>query len=325
MSKPDILQIGPYPPQDEAALADRFTVHRLFEAADPAGFVRDHADRIRAIATRGELGAGRALIDALPRLEIIAVYGVGYDAVDLEEAAARGIAVTNTPDVLTEDVADFGIAMMLAALRGIVAGDAWVRAGDWATRGPRPLGARVRGRTAGILGLGRIGTAVAHRCAAFGMAVAYCDPVQGEGPAAWTGLPDPVALATRADVLVLTLTGGATTRGLVDAAVLRALGPSGLLVNIARASIVDEAALLDALETGALGAAALDVFEGEPAVNPRFQALPNVLLQPHQASGTVETRAAMGRLVLDNLTAHFEGRPLPSPVIPLVSGKEPPS
>nr|WP_246423111.1 2-hydroxyacid dehydrogenase [Roseospira visakhapatnamensis] len=309
------MQLGPYPAWDLPALEARFSLHRAFEAADTAAFVRARADRLRGIATRGEVGAGRALIDALPNLEIIAVYGVGTDAVDLDAARARGIRVTNTPGVLTKDVADFGVALMLAAARGLVGGDAWVRSGAWAARGLFPLQTRVHGKAVGILGLGRIGAEVARRCAAFDMDIAYTDLAPRDDVPDWTFVRDPVALAARSDVLFVTLTGGAATRGIVGRRVIAALGPRGLLVNIARASTVNEAALLDALESGALGGAALDVFEGEPALNPRFLALDTVLLQPHQASGTEETRKAMGRLVHDNLVAHFEGRPLPTPVI----------
>lgn len=315
MSGPDILQIGPYPTWDEDALEARFTLHRYYAAGDKAAFMRARATAIRGIATRGDLGAGRDLIEALPNLEIIAVYGVGIDAVDMAAAAARGIRVTNTPDVLTRDVADFGVGLMLAASRGIVAGDAWVRSGAWAEKGMLPLKTRVHGKAVGILGLGRIGHAVARRCAAFDMDIAYTDLKPREGASDWVFEPDPVALARRSAFLFVTVPGGAATRGIVGRAVIEALGPAGLLINIARASTVDEDALLDALESGALGFAALDVFEGEPTLNPRFLALENVLLQPHQASATVETRKAMGALVIDNLTAHFDGRPLPTPVI----------
>lgn len=313
--KPHVLQMGPYPDWDIDRLETRFTLHRYYEATDQAAFVAGLAPRIRAIATRGELGADAALIGALPHLEIIAVYGVGYDAVDLDTARARGIRVTNTPDVLTEDVADFGLAMMLAASRGLVGGEAWVRSGDWARRGLYPLATRVFGKRVGILGLGRIGAQVARRCAAFDMDIAYCDLAPRDGAGAWAFEPDPVALAARSDFLFVTVTGGAATKGIVNADVLAALGPDGMLINISRASTVDEPALLAALESGALGFAALDVFESEPNLDPRFLALGNVLLQPHIASGTVETRKAMGRLVHDNLTAHFDGRPLPTPVV----------
>ncbi len=315
MDKPDILQMAPYPSWDIDALERRFSLHRYFEAADKDAFVRDRAERIRGIATRGEMGAGRSLIAALPNLEIIAVYGVGLDAVDLDAACDRDIRVTNTPDVLTQEVADFGVAMMLAASRGVVGADHWVRSGAWAERGYYPLQTRVFGKRVGILGLGRIGREVARRCAAFGMDIAYCDLKERGAAEGWAFIPDPAELAGRSDILFVTLTGGPATRHMVDRAVIRALGPAGLLINISRASTVDESALLDALETRALGFAALDVFNGEPRINPRFLALDNVLLQPHQASATVETRKAMGKLLYDNLAAHFEGRVLPTPVL----------
>lgn len=315
MTQPDILQIGPYPDWDTHALERDFTLHRYFEAADPAAFVRARADIIRGIATRGELGAGAALINSLPNLEIIAVCGVGYDAVALDAARARGIRVTNTPDVLTRDVADFAVAMMLAAARGLIGGEAWVRSGAWKDRGLYRLGRRVHGKRVGILGLGRIGFEVAKRCAAFDMAVAYCDPRRRDDAADWRHVDDPVALAEFADFLIVSVTGGAATRHIVDHAVIDALGPTGMLINVSRASTVDEAALLAALDSKTLGFAALDVFEGEPDIDPRFLTLDNVLLQPHIASGTVETRQAMGRLMHDNLAAHFAGRPLPTPVL----------
>ena len=315
MDKPDILQIGPYPSWDVEALERRFTMHRYFEAADKNSFVGERARRILGVATRGELGAERALIAALPNLEIIAIYGVGFDAVDLDAARDRNIRVTNTPDVLTQDVADFGVAMMLAASRGIVGAERWIRSGAWVDRGFYPLQTRVFGKRAGILGMGRIGFEVAKRCAAFDMDIAYCDLVERERAAGWPFVADPEALADRSDFLFVTLTGGPATRHIVGEAVIRALGPTGMLINISRASTVDESALLDALENRTLGFAALDVFEGEPRINPRFPALDNVLLQPHQASGTVETRKAMGKLLYDNLAAHFEGRDLPTPVL----------
>ena len=314
MGKPEILQIGPYPSWDEEPLNRAFTVHRYFETEDKTGFLAAHGATIRGIATRGEMGADGALIAALPALEIIAVYGVGYDAVDLAAAGARNIRVTNTPDVLTEDVADLGIAMMLAQARGVVGADAWVRSGDWLNRGLYPLRSRVHGKRAGVLGLGRIGFEVAKRLAGFGMQVAYTDVAAKDTVPGWTFIPDPVALAEASDFLFVTLAASAATRHVVGEQVIAALGADGMLINISRASNVDEEALLTALESKTLGAAALDVFEGEPALNPRFLALDNVLLQPHHASGTVETRQAMGRLVRDNLAAHFAGRPLLTPV-----------
>jgi lactate dehydrogenase-like 2-hydroxyacid dehydrogenase len=316
LTRPDILQIGAYPAWDMEALESRFVLHRYFEAENKAAFLAERGDKIRAIATRGELGASAELIAALPRLEIISVYGVGYDAVDLPAARARGIHVTNTPDVLTGDVADLAVAMMLAERRGLHHADAWARSGDWVAKGGFALRRRVFGGKAGILGLGRIGEAVARRLAGFDMEIAYTNRApRADAPPNWRFVADPVALARDVDVLFITLTGGPATRGIVGREVIEALGPDGLLVNVSRASNIDEAALLDALEDGRLGGAALDVFENEPRLDPRFAALPNVLLQPHHGSATTDTRKAMGRLVFDNLAAHFDGKPLPTPVL----------
>lgn len=315
MTKPNILQMGAYPAWDVQALESQFTLHRYFEADDKPGFVAQHADSIVGIATRGELGANRALIEALPNLQIISVYGVGYDAVDLAAAQERGIRVTNTPDVLTKDVADLALAMMLASSRGVVGGEHWVRSGQWVQKGNYPLQRRAFGKRAGILGLGRIGFEVAKRLAGFDMDIAYCDVAARDFAKDWTFVEDARALAERSDFLFVTLTGGPATRHVVNREVIEALGPQGTLINVSRASNINEDALLDALEGGKLGWAALDVFEGEPKLNPRFLELENVVLQPHQASGTVETRKAMGKLVLDNLVAHFDGQPLLTPVL----------
>jgi lactate dehydrogenase-like 2-hydroxyacid dehydrogenase len=314
MSKPHLLQVGPLPDWDTCPLAQDFTVHRLFEVDDRAAFLAKIGPVIQAIATRGDLGASADLITACPHLQIISVLGVGFDAVDLAACQQRGIRVANTPDVLTEDCADLAIGMMLAQSRGIVAADRFARDGSW-LRGGFPLQRRVWGRRAGILGLGRIGAAVAKRLDGFGMEIAYSARAAKPGPAHWAFIPDPVALAQRSDILFVTLAASAGTRHIVNADVLTALGPDGMLINISRASNIDETALLDALEQGRLGSAALDVFEGEPNLNPRFLALRNVLLQPHHASGTVETRKAMGQRMRDNLTAHFSGQPLPSAVL----------
>ncbi len=315
MAKPHLLQLTRYPAWDEAPLAEAFTVHRLFDAPDPAALLAQVGPGVRAIATNGAAGVSAAVLAACPAVEIVAAYGVGYDAIDLALCRARGIRVTNTPDVLTDDVADLAVGMMLALGRGIVAADAHVRSGAWGAGGGLPLRRRVSGRRAGILGLGRIGRAVADRCAGFGMQVAYSAQTPKEVPAGWAWRPDPVDLARQSDVLFVTLAASAATRHIVGAAVLAALGPEGWVVNVSRAANIDEAALLDALEAGWIAGAALDVFEGEPQVNPRFLTLPNVLLQPHHGSATVETRRAMGQLMRDNLAAHFAGRPLPTPVV----------
>jgi len=315
MSSPEVLQVGPYPDWDQEPLDASFVMHRYFEADDRAGFLSQVGPRVRAIATRGELGADAAMIAACPELEIVSVYGVGYDAVDLAACRERSIRVTNTPDVLTADVADLGVAMMLVQARGMIGAETWVRDGSWAAKGLYPLQTRVWGKRAGILGLGRIGFEVGKRLAGFDMDIAYCDVASKDCAPGWRFVDDPVSLAREVDVLFVTLAASAETRHIVGREVVEALGPDGMIINISRAGNIDEAALLDALESGALGAAALDVFEGEPALNPRFLALPNVLLQPHHASGTIETRQAMGQLVRDNLIAHFAGRDLPTPVL----------
>ena len=310
MTKPHILQVGPYPEWDQTPLDAAFHMHRYFEAADKPAFLAEHGPKVRGIATRGELGANAAMIAACPQLEVISVYGVGYDAVDLAACRARGIRVTNTPDVLTNDVADLGVAMMLVQSRGMIGAETWVRDGSWAAKGLYPLQRRVWGKRAGVLGLGRIGFEVAKRLAGFDMEIAYSDVAPKDYAKGWEFIADPVALAARSDFLFVTLAASAATRHIVGAHVIEALGPQGMLINISRASNIDEEALLAALEQGKLGAAALDVFEGEPKLNPRFLTLPNVLVQPHHASGTYETRQAMGKLMRDNLTAHFAGQPL---------------
>ena len=312
MTKPHVLQLGAYPEWDQTPLDAAFTMHPYFAARDKSAFLAKLGSDIRAIATNGGVGASAAIIAACPKLEVISIYGVGFDAVDLAACKARGIRVTNTPDVLTDDCADLAVGMVIALARGIVKAETWARSGQW-TKGSFPLQRRVTGMKAGILGLGRIGVEVARRLEGFGMDIAYSARSPKDTP--YTYIADPVALAARSDVLIVTALSNAETRHLVNAKVLAALGPAGLLVNISRASIIDETALLEALEAGQLGGAALDVFEGEPHLNPRFLALPNVLLQPHHASGTVETRKAMGQLMRDNLTAHFAGKPLLTPVI----------
>lgn len=307
--------MGPYPEWDQGPLDAQFNVHRYFEAKDKAAFLAEHGPHIRGIATRGELGATAEIIAACPALEVISIYGVGSDAVDLAACRARAIAVSNTPDVLTKDVADLGVAMMLALSRGMVGAERWVRDGSWAQKGLYPLKRRVWGRRAGILGLGRIGTEIGRRLAGFDLDIAYSSTAPKSAvPQAWRFVADPVALAREVDFLFVTLAASATTRHIVNAEVLSALGPEGMLINVSRATNIDEQALLAALEAGTLGGAALDVFEGEPRLDPRFLSLDNVLLQPHHGSGTFETRQAMGQLMRDNLSAHFAGRPLLSPV-----------
>ena len=314
MTKPNLLVLAPLAGWADNPLAQDFTLHELWRAPDRAAYLVAHGPEIDAIATRGDLGADAALIAACPNARIISVFGVGFDAVDLAACRSRGIRVTNTPDVLTTDVADLGVTMLLALSRNVVTADHYARSGDWITGGAFPLQRRVSGQRAGILGLGRIGMAIATRLAAFDMDIAYSATAPKSG-VAWEFIADPVALAARSDCLIVALAASAATRHIVSRDVIAALGPKGTVINISRAANIDEDALLDALESGTLGGAALDVFEGEPALNPRFAALSNVLLQPHHGSATADTRSAMGNLMRDNLIAFFAGRELPSPVL----------
>lgn len=314
--RPHLLMLGTYPDWDMQALERDYTVLRLWEAADQAAFITQHAPAVRALATRGDLGASAGLLAQLPALEIISCFGVGTDAIAVDIAKSRGIAVTNTPDVLTGDVADLAVGLALALLRRIPAAHNFVRSGAWPEQG-LPLANRLHGKRAGIAGMGRIGAATARRLAAFDMEIGYFSRTprtDDAGKPAGSHFTDLTALAEWCDLLVVTLPGGTATSNIVDAKVLQALGPQGWLVNVARGSTVDEAALLQALEARSIAGAALDVFYNEPRIDPRFLALDNVVLQPHLGSATTETRRAMGQLVRDNLAAHFAGRPLITPL-----------
>ncbi len=312
MDKPAILVMGVLPDWDIEALSRRFDPRLMYEAPDPAGFLAQHGAAIRGIVTKGEIGTDPATMDACPQARIIACYGVGVDAIDLPAARARSIAVTNTPDVLSEDVADMAFALLLATARAIPEGDTYVRSGTWARQGPMRLATRVWGKRLGIVGLGRIGRAIARRAEGFGMAISYSGRAPKDVPYAYH--PTPAALAPEVDILVVSAAGGAATAGLVDRAAIEALKPGAIFVNVSRGSVVDEAALIEALTSRRIAAAGLDVFHNEPAIDPAFAGMAHVVLSPHQASGTVETRKAMGALMLANLEAHFDGQPLPTPV-----------
>ena len=313
MTKPEILMMGPYPAWDLEDLESNYKVHKLWEAADRAAFLSEVGGNVRAIATRGEIGASAELMKALPQLEIVSCYGVGTDAIDLSHANANGIRVTNTPNVLTADVADIGVGLLLAVARQIPQADRYVRDGHWCNANMH-LVTRVHGKRVGIVGMGRIGVEVAKRLAAFDCPIAYFD-INRRDDLPYTFVPNLIALAGQSEFLIVTLAGGASTQGIINADVLQALGRDGILINISRGSTVDEAALLDALERNVIKGAGLDVFWNEPNIDERFLTLENVILQPHHASGTVETRQAMGKLVRDNLAAHFARQPLLTPVI----------
>ena len=265
-------------------------------------------------AITGMNGVDAATIDATPDLEMIALTVVGYDKVDLAHARAKGITITNTPDVLTDDVADLAIGLMIAVARRLPAQDMYVRQGRWEKEGTPPLSRRASGRRIGVLGLGRIGQAIAARAKPFASEIAYFSRHPREEGADYRYADSPVALAQWADVLIVAVAGGSETAGLVDRQVIEAVGPEGTLINIARGSVVDEPAMIAALVDGRLGAAGLDVFAHEPHVPEALRSLPNVVLIPHQGSATRETRAAMGQLALDNLAAFFAGKPLLTPI-----------
>ena len=311
--KPELVITAPLKPQPIMDALERdYTLWPLWEMEDVAAGLAAVADRVRGIVTNGQNGASAELIDALPKLEIISSYGVGVDAIDRARAQARGVIVTNTPDVLNDDVAHLTIALMLAAARRLCEGDRYVRNGQW-LKGPLGLGHRVSGKRLGILGLGRIGQAIAKRAAGFDMVISYHQR-QRNANVPYRYYDDLVAMARDSDFLVVIVPGGAATRHLVDRPVLDALGSAGVLINVARGSVVDETALVEAIADGRLGGAGLDVFESEPTVPEALFRMDNVTLQPHMGSATVETRTAMGRLVIDNLRAHFAGEPLLTPV-----------
>ena len=303
-TRPQVLQNGPLTPALEAALAAEFDVTHLSNQADPQAFLATHGARFTGLSTSAPAGASAALLAALPGLRVISSHGVGLDKIDLEVAAQRNIAVGYTPDVLNDCVADLAMALLLDVARGASAADRFVRRGDW-PQGKFQLGRKVTGQRLGILGLGRIGQVVARRASGFDMEVRYHNRRPNPAvPYAYEATL--TALAEWADFLVVVSAGGPETRNLVNADVLRALGPKGFLVNVSRGTVVDEDALIQALEDGGIAGAGLDVYVDEPNVPERLLALDNVVLLPHLASATHETRQAMADLVLTNLD-HFFG------------------
>lgn len=309
----EILAIGNYPDWDEKGFTG-LGARRLDKIDALDSLAEPERAAIKAVGYKGHNAFDGAKMDMLPGLGLIANFGVGYDAIDITTATARGIKVTNTPDVLNDDVADLAVAMLINVSRNMRMGEDWVRSGTWAAKGDMPLNRKVSGGKCGILGLGRIGRDIADRMAAFKMEMHYFARSEKDTPPGWTYHADPVALARAVDYLVVAVVGGPETENMVSADVIAALGRDGILVNISRGSVVDESALLDALETGGLRGAGLDVFVGEPRIDPRFHALDNVVLQPHQGSATFETRKAMGQLQRDNISAFLNGGALKTPV-----------
>jgi lactate dehydrogenase-like 2-hydroxyacid dehydrogenase len=303
--KPHLLTVAKLAPMLMERLQSAFTVHTQLDGAP--------RETIRAVCGSGESKVPADLIAQLPALEIISIMGVGYDGVDVAAAKARGVLVTHTPDVLNDDVADLALALALNIARRIPQADRYVREGRWAQQGPMPLATKMSGARMGIVGMGRIGQAIAERARAFGMSVAYTAR-SAKANLPYTFHDQVTALAAQSDFLVVITPGGAGTRKLIDAKVLAALGTKGYLINVARGSVVDESALIAALQAGTIAGAALDVFENEPHVPEALRALDNAVLVPHIGSATVATRQAMANLAFENLRAFFAGERPPTPV-----------
>ena len=310
----DVLVIKPMMPSVIEALEQNFTVHKLYEVDDPTAFLTSIGSQVRGVATSGHTGCPPEIMNKLPNLEIIASFGVGYDAIDPEDCRRRGIIVTNTPDVLTDAMAEITLGLIIALCRKIPQADAYVRAGLWAEKGNYPLTAELTGKTLGIFGLGRIGKEVARRAQAFKMQVVYCG--RNEQPyEPYRYYADLLEMAKASDWLLSIVPGSAQTDRIINRAVFDALGRDSYFVNVGRGSTVDEPELVKALEEGRIAGAAIDVFEDEPKVPEALYKLDNVILSPHQGSATHKTRWAMGDLVVRNLKAHFAGLPAITPVV----------
>lgn len=309
--KPEVLQLSPILIAEIRDKLDQlFTIRRYYEQADKPAYLAQHGANIRGVITGGHTGISQAVMAQLPNLEVVAVNGVGTDAIDLAYARDRGIQVTATIGALTEDVADLAIGLLIGACRGISTGDRYVRSGQWATSAtplvPLPLARQMSGMRIGIVGMGRVGRAVATRAAAFGCPISYTD-LQAMSDVPYTFVKDLLTLANDSDALIL---AAAADKGeaIVNAEVLHALGRDGYLINIARGKLVDEPALAAALQSGQIAGAGLDVFADEPQVPSELFELEQVVLQPHRASATVQTRTRMGEMVVASLVDVFAGR-----------------
>lgn len=316
--KPDCVMLKPLPQKARTALEEAFSVHELWQASDPQALLTSVSDRCRFLVVAGAARCDEGVLSALPKLEIVGNFGVGYDSIDTSTCAKRGIVVTNTPDVLNDEVADTTIVLLLGAIRRMPQADAFVRSGAW-LKGNFPLTGTLIGRRIGIVGFGRIGQTIAKRLSGFNLGgIAYhARSPKAELPFRYYSRL--VEMAHDSDALIIITPGGTATHHLVNREVIEALGPQGCLVNVARGPVVDEAALIECLKTGKLGSAGLDVFEHEPQVPAELIALDNVALAPHVGSATTYTRDAMGMLVVENLIAWKDnGRALtPVPETPV--------
>lgn len=308
----DLLVIGGITDLMRTRMEEKFTLHDLPKIADFAAWAAEHGAKVKAIATNGHDGVKPEILEALPKLEVISCYGVGYDAIDTEACVARGIKVSHTPNVLNAEVANTTLLLMLAGFRNFLHDEAHARSGAWEREGNAPLSRSPDNRVIGILGLGRIGQEIADRLSVFNPKIVY--HTRSKKNVDYTYYDDLTAMARDCDVLICITPGGAATNKIVNAGVLAALGPEGMLINVARGSVVDEEALIAALESGALGCAGLDVFAAEPKIPDALKAMKNVVLLPHVGSATVETRAAMGALTVDNLLQYQSDGTVQTPV-----------
>jgi len=308
MSK-TLLLMGPLLPSVMDNLESNYTVHRYWEADDKPRLLSSISQECVGVVTDGGLGVSADVLDKLPNRQIVAVFGVGVDAVDRDYCRKHNIPVTNTPDVLSDDVADLAIALALATCRQLVTGDQYARAGRWPSEGAMPLTTRMMGKRAGIFGLGSIGNALAKRLEGFEMPISYCNR-NPRADISYEYKASLKELAQDCDFLFITASASNEAIKAVNQEVLDALGPDGYLINVSRGSLVDESVLVNYLSNNKIKGAGLDVFAAEPTIPEALFGLSNVVLQPHNASGTWETRGAMGQLVLDNLTAHFAGQSL---------------
>ncbi len=307
----ELLLVAFLPPFLVQDLEKEYVLHDLFHTEDPEAMLAEVGGRVRGIVSGGMKGPDAPLINRLENLEIISSFSVGFDATDVVAAQSRGVIVTHTPDVLTDDVADLGMAFIIMAPRRIAEAERYLRARKW-LKARMDLGTNLRGKKLGIVGLGRVGSALARRAEGFGLDIGFHDIVSKD--VAYRSYPSLIALAEDSDILFISCQGGDSTRGLIDAAVFDALGPTGFLVNVARGTIVDEDALIAALQEKRIAGAAVDVFRDEPNAPEALMTTENIVMTPHIASSTHETRRAMADLVLANLRAHFAGQPVPTPV-----------
>lgn len=314
MTHPTILAFMPLLPEQMERLEGHFNVIKLFKEPNPEEVLQAVKDDVRGIVAAMSNSIRDNIIGAFPHLEIISLNSVGFDNVDMDAARARGIVVTNTPDLVTADTADTALALLLAASRRIVEMDAFVRVGRWQNAVRVPLGNSLTGKKAGIVGLGRIGQAIAKRLTAFDIDVSYYGRSEKTGFPTYRYYSDLAAMAGDVDYLILSCPGGEATKNLINREILTALGKTGFLINVARGSVVDENALIEALHNNVIAGAALDVYANEPDVPQELKSMDNVVLLPHIGTATVETRAAMGDLVVDNLLAHFGGKAVLTPI-----------